>query len=338
VVVRTGLYIDRNTAQVTVKSDPFPTILDGIPLDIRNIDVEINRHEFTLNPTSCDAMAVIGEETSTAGQVAGLSSRFQAGGCTSLPFHPSFTASTQGSTSKADGASLTVKVDPLPGQANIAKVDLQLPEQLPARLSTLQKACTEAQFNANPGGCPEASFIGTATAHTPILSGPLAGPAILVSHGNAAFPDVEFVLQGENGVELVLDGKTQIKNGITYSKFETVPDAPVSSFETVLPEGPHSVLTRVLSASAKDSLCAQKLEMPTTVTGQNGVVVNQVTKIAVTGCKAVKKLTRAQELKAALLKCRAKYKGRNERGKRVSCERAARTQSGPRARKQAKKK
>ena len=242
VVVRAGLFINPSTAQVTVKSDPFPTILDGIPLDIRSVGVEVNRSGFILNPTSCNVMAVTGEEMSTAGQTASLSDRFQAGGCTNLPFHPLFTASTQGSASKAGGASLVVKVVPGPGQANIAKVDLTLPKQLPARLTTLQKACTEAQFNANPAGCPEGSVIGSATAHTPILNNPLVGPAYLVSHGGAAFPDVEFVLQGENGIEIVLDGGTQIKNGITYSKFETVPDEPISSFETVLPEGPHSAL------------------------------------------------------------------------------------------------
>ncbi len=326
VVVRAGLYIDRGTAQVTVKSDPFPTILDGIPLDIRDIDVEINRREFTLNPTSCNVMAVSGEEKSATGQVASLSSRFQAGGCTNLPFQPSFTASTQGMTSKASGASLTVKVNPLPGQANIAKVDLQLPKQLPARLPTLQKACTEAQFNANPGACPEASFIGSATAHTPILSSPLTGPAILVSHGNAGWPDVELVLQGENGVEIVLDGATQIKNNITYSKFETVPDAPISSFETTLPEGPHSVLYTDQPERATSSLCGQKLEMPTTITGQNGVVVKQTTDIAVTGCSTAKTkpVTRAQKLTAALQRCRSRFKGRGRRGRRIACEKAAR--------------
>jgi hypothetical protein len=339
VVVRAGLYIDRNTAQVTVKSDPFPTILDGIPLDIRDIDVEINRREFTLNPTSCNVMAVAGEEQSTAGQGASLSSRFQAGGCTNLPFQPSFTASTQGATSKASGASLTVKVTPLPGQANIAKVDLQLPKQLPSRLPTLQKACTAAQFEANPAGCPEASFIGTATAHTPILASPLTGPGILVSHGNAGWPDVEFVLQGENGVEIVLDGGTQIKNNITYSKFETVPDAPISSFETTLPEGPHSVLYTDQPQRATSSLCGQKLEMPTTITGQNGVVVNQVTKVAVTGCQTAKKLTRAQKLAAALKRCRSKFKSGRRRGRRVACEKVARGRFGSHPKtKRAKKK
>src|SRR5262249_11916005 len=112
---------------------------------------------------------------------------------------------------------------------------------------------------------------------------PLSGPAYLVSHGGAAFPDVEFVLQGE-GIVLILDGKTDIKNQITFSKFESVPDAPFTSFETVLPAGPHSALTANVPEKAKFSLCGTTLKMPTTITGQNGAVINQTTNIAVTGC------------------------------------------------------
>ncbi len=137
----------------------------------------------------------------------------------------------------------------------------------------------------NPAGCPEGSNIGTATAVTPILNAPLTGPAYLVSHGGAAFPDVEFVLQGE-GITIDLDGQTDIKDGITYSKFETVPDAPISSFETSLPEGPHSILGTDLPASASYSLCGQSLTMGTIITGQNGTQIKQTTKIAVAGCSS----------------------------------------------------
>jgi hypothetical protein len=287
VVVRQSLRIDRTTAQVTAVSDPFPTILHGIPLRIRRVDVTVDRPSFMLNPTSCDPVAISGTLSSTGGLTATVTSRFQVGGCGELPFRPSFTVSTQGKTSKANGASVTVKLVQKHGEANIHKVNLQLPLALPSRLTTLQKACTEAQLNANPAGCPAGSNIGMATAVTPVLNVPLIGPAYLVSHGGAAFPDVEFVLQGE-GVEVVLDGKTNIKKGITYSNFETVPDAPISSFETVLPEGPHSVLAAV------GNLCTQSLVMPTTITGQNGAQLRQNTQIVVTGCgKPSIKITKA---------------------------------------------
>ncbi|HEY2537125.1 MAG TPA: hypothetical protein VGI24_09115 [Solirubrobacteraceae bacterium] len=100
VVVRAGLYIDPNTAQITAVSDSIPTILDGIPLNVRSISLDMNRAGLTFNPTSCEVMSVTGQETSTTGQTTGLSSRFQAGGCQGLPFKPSLTASTQGKQAK----------------------------------------------------------------------------------------------------------------------------------------------------------------------------------------------------------------------------------------------
>ncbi len=322
VVVRVALYIDQNTAQIRAVSDPIPTILDGIPLDVRSVSLAMDRAGFTFNPTSCEPMNIGGQAISTLNQTVGLSNRFQVGGCQGLPFKPAMAISTQGKTSKANGASLTVKVAQKPGEANIHKVDLTLPKVLPARLTTLQQACTETQFAANPAGCPPGSFIGTAKAITPILSVPLTGPAILVSHGGAAFPDVVFLLQAnERGadIRIDLDGKTDIKKGVTYSRFETVPDAPIASFETNLPQGPHSVL------AAMGNLCASKLAIPTELTGQNGARVNQNTPVTVTGCPKTKVLTRAQKLALALKSCHKKPKGK----KRQACERQARKKYGP---------
>jgi hypothetical protein len=239
-------------------------------------------------------MAVTGQAISTLGQAAGLSNRFQVGGCQGLPFKPSLTASTSGKASKTDGASLTVKVAQKPGEADIHKVELTLPKALPSRLTTLQQACTEAQFNTNPAACPAGSFIGTAAATTPILNVPLVGPAILVSHGGAAFPDVEFLLQAdERGsvIQIDLDGKTDIKKGVTYSRFETVPDAPITSFEASLGQGPYSILGVNLPASAKYSLCGQKLSIPTTIVGQNGAQTTHATPITVTGCSTTLSFT-----------------------------------------------
>jgi hypothetical protein len=321
VVVRAAIAVNPSTAALTIISDSLPQFVDGVQLRLRTINVEVNRPRFMLNPTSCAAQGVGATITAAQGASSSVSSPFEVGGCQSLPFSPSFSAYTQASTSKAHGASLTITVKSAPGQANIGKVDVQLPKALPARLiPTLQNACTEAQFNANPAGCPADSFVGTATAVTPILNAPLSGPAILVSHGGAAFPDLEFLLQGENGVEIVLDGKTDIKGGITYSKFESIPDAPISSFVTSLPEGPHSIL-----AAPGGYLCGKSLVMPTTITAQNGKQIIQKTEITVTGCAAVKTkpLTRAQKLARALEACKKQPK------KRASCTRKARKRYGP---------
>jgi hypothetical protein len=288
IVVRAAISIDPHTAQITVTSDPLPTRIDGIPLQVKTVNVNIDRSGFMFNPTDCEPLSVGGALSSVPGASASVSSRFQAANCAALPFKPVFSVSTQAATSKHNGASLVVKGAFPAGNANIHSVAVTLPVQLPARLTTIQQACTEAAFNVNPASCPAGSNIGTATASTPILAGPVMGPVYLVSHGGAAFPDVVAILQGE-GVTVELTGSISIKHNITSSTFATVPDAPITSFALTLPEGPHSGLAAVVPTKAKGSLCGQSLAMPFTITGQNGAVVKENNKIAVTGCPRAKK-------------------------------------------------
>jgi hypothetical protein len=326
VIVRSSINVDAYTAAVTIRG-AIPTMVEtasvgktGIPVQLHRTNVIVDRPGFQFNPTNCTPMAITGTLGGAQGGTANVSSSFQVANCASLPFHPRFEASTQAKTSKANGASLTVKVaSPGLGQANISKTKVVLPIALPSRLTTIQKACRDSIFEANPAACDEGSNIGTATIHTPVFKNPLSGPAYLVSHGNAAFPDIEFVLQGE-GVTIILDGQTDIKKGITSSTFNALPDAPFTSFETVLPEGPHSAL------GAITNLCTQKLIMPTTITAQNGDVINQTTRIGVTGCPRAKALTRAQLLARALKACRKQFK--HNKKKRAACEARARKKYG----------
>jgi hypothetical protein len=287
VVLRFGLTIDPYTAQVSVtptSSEPIPTILRGIVTHVRDIRVYVDRSKFTLNPTSCNPLSIGSTLTSDLGASKTVTSPFQASNSQALGFKPIFKVSTTGKTSRTKGANLTVKLSyPAGAQANIAKVKVDLPKQLPSRLTTLQKACTAAQFAANPAGCPAASRVGFAKAITPLIPVPLEGPAYFVSHGGEQFPDLIMVLQGY-GVTINLVGSTFInKAGITSSTFKTVPDQPVGSFELTLPQGPFSAL------AANGNLCKAKLVMPTAFDAQNGARVKQNTKITVTGCPKGKK-------------------------------------------------
>jgi hypothetical protein len=310
VIVRAKIEVNPITADLTITSDdsgPYkiPTILDGIPLEIQHVNVTINRKGFTFNPTNCNPMSITGSLDSTEGGVDALSVPFQATNCAVLGFKPGFKVSTSGKTSRADGASLSVKLTypktPLGSQANIKSVKVDLPKQLPSRLTTLQKACPAKTFEANPAGCPAASIVGHGKAITPLIPVPLEGPAYFVSHGGKAFPELIVVLQGY-GVTLQLHGETFIsKAGITSSTFATVPDAPVGSFELTLPQGKYSAL------AANGNLCKSKLVMPTAFVGQNGAEIHQSTKIGVSGCPKARKAT----------KKKAKAKGkRGARGKR----------------------
>jgi hypothetical protein len=292
VVVRAKIEVNPITAALTITTSgtgPYaiPHIIDGIPLAIQHVNVLINRPGFTFNPTNCEPMSITGTITSTEGATSNLSVPLQVTNCAVLGFKPGFSVSTSGKTSRADGASLHVKLTypkaPFGSQANIKSVKVDLPKQLPSRLTTLQKACPAKTFEANPAGCPAASIVGHAVAITPLIPVPLAGPAYFVSYGGAKFPELVIALQGY-GVTLDLHGETFIsKAGITSSTFHTVPDAPVGSFELTLPQGPDSAL------AANGNLCKSKLAMPTLFDAQNGMVIKQSTPISVTGCSKVKK-------------------------------------------------
>ncbi len=281
VVVRAKIEVDPYTAALAVTSDPLPTVLDGIPLQLKVVNVTIDRPGFTVNPTNCSWTAIGASLWSTEGATATVSSPFQVTNCATLAFKPRFKVSTSGKTSKKGGASLDVKLTfpntPQGSKANIASVKVELPKQLPSRLTTLQQACLAKVFDTNPAACPAASIVGYARAVTPILPVPLTGPAYFVSHGGEAFPSLIVVLQGY-GVTVELVGTTFIKAGITSSTFKTVPDVPVGSFELHLPQGKYSAL------AANGNLCKKKLTMPTGFVAQNGVVVKQATRIGVLGC------------------------------------------------------
>jgi hypothetical protein len=326
VVLRFGLRLDPHTVQVSVDptpSEPIPHILDGIVTHVRDIRVTIDRSGFTLNPTSCNAMSISSTLGSSFGQSATVASPFQAASCQSLKFAPKFSVSTPGKTSKATGAGLSVKLtyppNALGSYANVAKVKVSLPKQLPSRLTTLQKACLAQVFDQNPDNCPAASRVGQAKVITPAIPEPLTGPAYFVSHGGEAFPDLTIVLKGY-GITVDLVGSTQIKNGITTSTFKATPDVPFNSFELTLGQGANSAL------AANGDLCKSKLTMPTEFTAQNGAVLKQTTPIAVTGCKKAKP-TRQQLLAKALKQCHKKQ----SKAKRRSCEAQARKRYGAKA-------
>ncbi|MGA7704307.1 MAG: hypothetical protein WB998_05365 [Solirubrobacteraceae bacterium] len=297
VVVRAAIDVDPNNAQLIVTADPLPSALDGIPLQLRVVNVTIDRPGFTFNPTNCNPLSIDGSLSSTQGDGAQVSSPFQVTNCAALAFKPKFSVSTSSHVSRAKGASLDAKVvypqAPQGTQANIAKVKVDLPKRLPSRLTTLQKACPAATFEADPAGCSSGSIVGIARASTPVLPDGLMGPVYFVSHGGEQFPSLIIVLQGD-GVRVDLIGATFIsKAGITSSTFKSVPDVPIASFELYLPRGPHSAL------AANGNLCKGKLAMPTAFTAQNGIVIHESTAIAVTDCSRAKSAQKTRKARRA---------------------------------------
>ncbi len=283
VVTRATINVEPNSPYRVIVTSAIPTIWKGVPLRLQKVSIEVNRQGFLLNPTNCTTrasestltgIATLGSNTFTTQSV---SSPFTAEECSKLAFKPSLTAFTGAKTSKANGASLEVKISQGAGQGNILKVVTSLPKQLPARQATFKLACVAATFEANPGNCPTGSRVGSATATTPVLPGTLSGTVYFVSHGGEAFPDIDAVLQGD-GITTILIGHTSVVKGIITTTFESLPDVPVSSFALKLPTGSNSVL------AANGNLCTANLVMPTTIVAQSGPTITQKTKISPTNC------------------------------------------------------
>ena len=252
--------------------------MGGVPVRLKTLHVEVNRPSFIFNPTNCSALATESTLTSTFNATQSLSTPFQVGNCSALPFKPVFKVSTSARTSKKNGASLVVSLTQPAHEANMKSVFVSLPKQLPSRLTTLQKACPEGTFAANPVNCRKlGSEVGSAVVTTPVLPGQLKGSAYLVSHGGEAFPDLDIVLEGD-GVTVILTGNTKITKGVTSTTFAAIPDVPVTSFVLTLPVGEHSALT------ADGSLCTKALTVPTTIDAQSGARFTQSTRLAVSNC------------------------------------------------------
>ncbi len=316
VIVRARIAVDPQDSTLTVTTDEtgphaLPQIVFGVPLRLKRVTVDIDRPGFMFNPTDCASQQITARISGSQGATTTVASPFAVAACKSLEFKPKFAVSTSGRTSKANGASLDARLSYPAGsvgvEANIARVKVDLPKQLPSRLTTLQKACTAAQFEANPAGCPQASIVGVVKASTPLLPVQLTGPVYFVSHGGEAFPSLIVVLQGE-GVRVDLTGSTFISRaGITSSTFKTVPDVPVSTFEIYLPEGRYSAL------AANGHLCGSTLSMPTAFVAQNGAEIHETTKIAVTGCPKARKAQKRKRKRTTAKKANSARDGRTHR-------------------------
>jgi hypothetical protein len=326
VVVRAKIEVNPQSAGLTVTTDAsgphaIPHLIDGIPVQIKRVNVTIGREHFIFNPTSCTPQALTGSIASDEGALQPLSVPFQATNCAVLKFTPRFTATTSAVASKVNGATVGFHISYAKGamgsQSWFNEAKFEIPKQLPARLTTIQQACLAATFEHNRAACPPHSIIGHGIVHTPVLPVPLEGPVYFVSHGGAKFPDAVVVLDGY-GVHIELVGETFIngKTGVTSATFRNTPDVPFESFDVTLPAGRYSEFGANLPHEGRN-FCGQKLVMPTFFKASNGVEIHQRTPVGVTGCGKSK--TRAQKLAAALKVCHKKHNKR----KRQACETAA---------------
>jgi hypothetical protein len=229
VLIRTALFVERSSAQVTAKSDPIPQILEGVPLRVRDIRVFLDRPNFALNPTSCETNAIAARVTGNSGAVANLSERFQVAGCEKLRFQPRISLSLKGGTKRGDNPALRAVVRPRRGDANIARASVTLPRSAFLDQGHIRTICTRVQFAADT--CPKAAIYGRAEASTPLLDEPLRGPVYLRSSDNE-LPDLVADLRGPPHQPIRVEAafRTDSIRGGIRSTIDAAPDAPVTEF------------------------------------------------------------------------------------------------------------
>jgi hypothetical protein len=260
VVVRAALYVNPVTAQVHAVSDPFPTILQGIPLHLRSVVLNLDRKEFGRNPTSCDPMQVKGTLTGTP-DLRTLATRFQVGGCKGLDFKPHLGLRLFGKTHRSAHPRLKAVVTAHEGEANIAKAVVTLPKTEFLEQGHIRTICTRVQYAAN--SCPKGSIYGYAKAWSPLLDRPLQGPVYLRS-SNHQLPDLVASLDGQIHIDLA--GRIDSVHGRIRNTFWAVPDAPVSRFVLNMQGGKKGLLVN------NTQLCRAKPRAAVKFTGHNGKV------------------------------------------------------------------
>lgn len=271
VVTRVALHVDPTTAQITAEADPIPHILKGIPLDVRQIDVALDKPEFSRTGTSCDPMAVSGLLTSTLGQAAGLESHYQLGNCANLAFKPRLGIRLKGGTRRAKNPALIATLAAREGEAAIRLAQVQLPHAAFLDQGHIKTVCTRVQFAAGVGNgaeCPSGSIYGRAWARSPLLGYTLVGNVYLRSSSHK-LPDLVAALQGpaSQPIAIDLDGRVDSVKGAMRNTFEAAPDAPVSFFRLKLFGGKRGLIVN------SRNMCAHTYRALVAFEGHNGAKV-----------------------------------------------------------------
>ena len=291
VVVRQSLRIDPNDAHVTAVSDPFPTILKGVPLRIKTVNLSLNRPDFIVNPTSCTPMQIGASITSVNGTVDSTSSPFAVGGCGSLPFFPSLglklTGKRQTKSGKHPTLHATLKVGA--GQANVSSARVVLPLSIALDPNNTKVVCSVAAAAAI--NCPANTIVGSVTATSPLLPDPLNGNVYIVQgirtnkQGQQikTLPSLLVPLKGD--VDLNLHANTAVSGGRLVSTFSPVPDAAVSNFQLTINGGKKGIL--VVTGRGR-SICRGSERATGNLTAHSGKVENLSVKIKRPACGATK--------------------------------------------------
>jgi hypothetical protein len=272
VVVRVALHVDPQTAQVTAVSDTMPSIIGGVPIRMRSIQVNIDRERFTINPTNCSAFSVDSQGIGDQGTVTNFSSFFHAVNCDTLPFKPKMTMRQVGgrkATRRSSNPELLIDLKTRPGDANIKSIAVTLPTAFEIDQRHLGNICSEKELSANE--CAGRTPIGRAMTTTPLLDQPLSGPVFAVS-GSGGLPRLAFILNGQVKIVPRADTDTS-KGGRLRTTVPVVPDAPIGHFRMSVFGGKTGYLVNT------HDLCVHVPVTKVDYVGQNGKTRTESVKV-----------------------------------------------------------
>jgi hypothetical protein len=255
-----------------------PSIIGGVPIRMRSIQVNLERKDaagnpnFTINPTSCDPFAVESQGIGDEGATVGFSSYFNVVNCASLPFKPKMTIRQMGkrrSTKRSANPELAFNLTTRSGDANIRSIAVTLPNAFEIDQEHLGNICTEKLLVETQ--CAGKQQIGEAFTETPLLDKPLGGPVYAVS-GSGGLPRLAFILNGQVDLLPRADTKT-VSGGRLQTTVPVVPDAPIGRFHLTIFGGKRGYLANTRS------LCGKPPAIRVDYTAQNQLTTSQSIKV-----------------------------------------------------------
>ena len=280
VVVRVAIDVDPTDAHVIAVSDTVPSIIGGIPIRMRSIQVNIDKPNFMINPTNCAPASVDSQGIGDEGTIADFSSYFQAVNCATLPFKPSLTMRQTGglkATHRAANPSFKLDLRTRPGDANIKSIAVTLSSAFEIDQRHLGNICSEKELTEKQ--CAGRTPIGRASTTTPLLDQPLAGPVYAVS-GSGGLPRLAFILNGQVNLVPRAD-TTTVSGGRLRTAVPVVPDAPIGHFSLTVFGGKTGYLV-----NTRD-ICKNAPVVRVAYSGQNGKSYSQQGKVK-TACSKPK--------------------------------------------------
>lgn len=260
VALRTAIFVDPETAQISAVADPFPSIIEGIPLRARMLEVNLDRHNFTFNPTNCDPFAVDATILGDQGASAARSNHFQVADCTDLAYEPSLSIELRGGLNRRGHPAVHAVLTTGKNEANSLGTSVTLPKGELLDNGHIGTVCTAVAFKQE--NCPAGSVYGEAEAFSPALDQPLKGLVYLRSSKHR-LPDLAIKLKGQ--IEIELDGRVDSVNGRMRVRFQSLPDVPVSRFVLDMKGGARGLLQN------SESVCGKTKRATVRMVGQNGI-------------------------------------------------------------------